>query len=160
MANAIDKLIGLRAIKEEVDAAYKEAELAASEYLEQVEGTSPVQVSAIFGPEAGEYKRGRSRARAHVAYVMEDMEKLAGWCDGNQMACEQYALANAEAFGQWWLETSGEVPDGIRRDEWEEPSHPTAPKLYRFDRERVKSMLMERGGLFEGAQLLLEGGNR
>ena len=160
--NPIDRLIGLDAVKAGVDEQYKQAKEEADEYLANLRDTvgTTALTSPIFGPEAGEYKYGRSRAKKVVEFNVTDSCELLEWLGDNPTAACSYAAANAQAFGEWWLNETGELPDGVSRVEYEQPSTVTAPKIYRGDREVVMEKLSAHGGLLAGAnRLLMEGGD-
>lgn len=158
MPNAIDRLFAIESIKQKIDEVEKKAKLDAEDYLASVESTSPVQISELFGPDAGEYKRGRTRAKKTVEYNLADKMAFAGWLDENPKSYAKYILEHAEDFGQWWLESTGEVPDGISRVEYEIPAGYTAPKIYKPNYEHVRQVLASGGSILEAAnKLLLEG---
>lgn len=160
MPNAVDRLFAIESIKQKVDEAEKKARLDAEDYLASVESTSPVQISEVFGPDAGEYKRGRTRARKDVKFNLADRDAFAEWLDDNPLSYAKYLLEHAEDFGQWWLEETGELPEGISRVEYEIPAGYTAPKIYKADYEHVRQVLATGGNILEVASsLLLEGGD-
>ena len=156
--NPIDRYFGLECIKHEVDAQCKTAKLAADDYLaEKIEQGSPVQTSTLFGPEAGEFKRGMGKPKQIVEYNLADKDELEAWLIGNTRAAIEFALSEPEEFGRMWLETTGELPDGIARVEYEQPGQPLPAKIYKQDREVVRAKLLEMGGLLESANRLMLG---
>lgn len=159
MTDPITRYMAYECLYQEVSEGRKAAKLDAEDYLaeKESEGTASL-VSPLF-PGAGEYKRGKSRAKRIVEYNLTDRYELASWMNRNRLEVESYILAHAEDFGRWCVDEHGELPDGIARVEYEEPPKQTAPKLYRFDGGIVKERLAELAGgnVLEGAnQLLLE----
>ena len=158
-ATPIDKYFAAKCLKKEVDAAYKQAETDAVVYLDDArdQGINSL-VSKLFGEDAGEYKRGKTRRKLVVEYNVPDLEEFESWCADNHIALMQYAKKHASDFGQWWFETTGELPDGISRVDYEEPPRLKAPSIYRYNHELVRAKLAAGGNLLEGANRLLIGG--
>ena len=158
MSNPIDKLMAADCIKAEVDAIYKEAKREADDYLAEARDTMGVTAlkSKAF-PEGGEFKYGQTRAKTVVEYNLADGDAFAEWNADNAGAAHEYVGAHAEAFAKWWFEATGELPEGIARVEYQEPPAITAPKIYKQNRESVKKVLLENGGLLEGANRFLLG---
>ena len=155
----IDRYFAAKCVKREVDAAYKVAESEAAIYLDEARENGVNSLSSTyFGEDAGEYKRGKTCTKQVVEYNVPDIVDFEAWCMDNQVALVQYAKRNASDFGQWWFETTGEIPDGIARVDYEEPPKPKAPSIYRYNHELVKAKLAEGGNLLEGANKLLLGG--
>lgn len=156
--NPIDEYVGLRALKGAVDAKYKEAEANASDFFAENEkqGISAI-TSPMFGDAGGEFKRGKTKAKTVVEWNNTDWEDFDSWLDDNSAQLSAYLFQNYKPFCEWWFERTGEVPDGISRVEYTEPSKPTAPKLYRFDQQGVLDVISDGGNLFEKANALLLG---
>ena len=152
----IDRYFAAECIKKEVDAAYKAAKEDAAVYLDEArEDGKTSLISTYFGEDAGEYKRGKTRAKTVVEYNVPDLAEFVYWCSENRIALEIYVKEHASEFGQWWFENTGELPDGISRVDYEEPPHLKAPQIYRYDHELIKQKLAEGGNILEGANRLL-----
>ena len=152
----IDRYFAAECLKREVDKAHKAAKEDAAIYLDEAreEGKTSL-ISTYFGEDAGEYKRGKTRAKTVIEYNVTDMAEFVYWCSENRIALEIYVKEHASEFGQWWFETTGELPDGISRVDYEEPPHLKAPQIYRYDHEAIKAKLAEGGNILEGANRLL-----
>lgn len=159
MANPIDKLMAIDTLKADVDAAHKEAKAQAEDFLAELRDTvgTTALTSTVFGPEAGEYKYGKTRAKKAVEYNLADQDDFEGWINDNAHGVYGYLARNVADFAEWWLTETGEVPDGISRVEYEVPATVTAPKLYKLDREAVRAKLTAGGNYFEEANKLLLG---
>ena len=157
MANPIDKYFGIDCLKAEVDKAHKEAKQEAECFLAELRdsvGTMAL-TSPMFGPEAGEFKYGQTRAKKITEYNLASAEDFEDWVNDNAYGVFLYLKAHAAEFGEWWVNENGEVPDGISRVCYEQPPTTTTPKIYRQDREVVKAKLAANGGFFEEANRLL-----
>lgn len=157
----IDRYFAAKCVKSEVDKAYKEAEAEAAIYLDEArdEGKTSL-ISTYFGEEAGEYKRGKTRAKKIVEYNLAYPPLLEDWVNDNTYTVFLYLKERVADFGAWCVDTNGEVPEGISRVEHDEPPHLKAPSIYRFDHELVKAKLAQGGNLLDGAnRLLLSDGN-
>lgn len=154
----IDRYFAAECVKKEVDAAHKEAKAEAQIYLDEARDNGQTSlISTYFGEEAGEYKRGKTRARHVVEFNVCDAEDLERWINGNAYSVFLYAKANTENFAKWILENTGELPEGIAKVEYDEPPALKAPQIYRYDHEAVKRKLAEAGNVLEGANRLLLG---
>jgi len=159
MANPVTKLIALDCVKAEVDEKYKEAKAEAEDFLAELRdkvGTT-VLTSPELGPDAGEFKYGRTRGKEVVEYHLADADELDEWLDGNAQAAISFVGNHVEEFGEWWFSSTGEVPDGISRVAYEVPPATTAPKLYKQNREFVKERLLSNGNFIEDVNRLLLG---
>ena len=157
----IDRYFAAKCIKAEVDKAYKEAETQAAIYLDEArdEGKTSL-VSTFFGEEAGEYKRGKTRAKKVVEYNLAYPALLEDWVNDNTYTVFLYLKERVSDFGAWCVDNMGEVPEGISRVKHEEPPHLKAAQIYRFDHDLVKAKLAQGGNLLDGAnRLLLSGGD-
>lgn len=156
-ANAFDRLFVAEVVKGSVDEAYKKAKHDAEDELARLrdEYGSLSTTSKYFGPEAGEYKYSQTRKKKIVEWNLADRSDFKDWCVENPTATAMFALENAEDFGKWWFEETGELPDGISRVEYEQPAGLGAPKIYRLDSDVITGKLG--GNLFEGANRLLLG---
>ena len=156
--NPIDKMIGLKALKDAVNEEYKKAELDARDYFDDMEKQGIKSVgSPLFGAAGGEYHRGRTRAKTVVEYNLVDWDGFSNWLYANVDAMHRYCFAKAEAFAEDLVEKHGEIPDGVERVERQEPPSETAPKLYKYDRDGVLACIAQGGNLFEKANELLLG---
>lgn len=164
MNTPIDTLFAVEYMKKQIDGCYKQVKLDAEDYLaskteqEHVTGLR----SGLFGDAAGEFKYGMSREKTVTAYNLADWEAFTEWLEENQKACVQYILAHAVDFGTWWFEGdgdftgTGELPEGISRVQYVEPSHRTAAKIYRPNYDLMGEVF--RGGyLNETVQNMLGG---
>ena len=156
----IDKLAAYKAIKNQVDSAYKLAEQEAEDFLtykRDTDGTTSL-TSPVFGSDVGEYHYGKTRAKKVVEYALCDDVDFAEWLECNVDAAIGFAKLNASDLGRWWFDANGELPDGISRVEVEEPSKMTAPKFYKFN----PSVVLEKlgGNMFEKVNELLLGDGR
>ena len=156
--NPIDRYVGIKAIQGVVSAKLKEAELDAQDYFseQEREGIKSLQ-SVAFGDCGGEYHRGKTKAKTVIEWNNTDWQEFSDWLDENSMQLNNFLFQNYKGFCEWWFERTGEVPDGISRVEYTEPSKQTAPKLYRFDQQGVIDKITESGGFFDGANRLLLG---
>lgn len=91
------------------------------ELLEQYEldGTTQKR-SKLFGKGASVLSVTFSKPKGPqevVEFNMTDWEEFREWVDddANVKAVRDYAFCKAESFGEWWLRTTGELPDGISR---------------------------------------------
>ena len=157
-ANKIDKLFAIKAIEKRLVEERKELEAdakleMASDYAES--GVTQKR-SVLFGKEAGTLSYIPPKDEEQVEWILTDWEKLAAWLKNDPKAAEQYIFAHAQGFGQWWLDKTGEIPDGIRRNTFV-TTKPGSARLAVKD-EVVISQLG--ANLFEAAnQLLLGDGN-
>lgn len=154
----IDRYFAAECVKKEVDAAHKEAKTQAQIYLDEAREKGQTSlISTYFGEEAGEYKRGKTRAKHVVEFNVCDAEELEDWVNANTYSVFLFVKGNVEVFARWIVENTGEVPEGISKDEYDEPPTMKAPQIYRFDHELVKAKLAEGGNVLEGANRLLLG---
>lgn len=136
--NKIDKLFALDAVIKELTEERDMLKAECSEeLLEAYERNGDTQRRSIyFGKGAGCFSVSFSKpkpSREVVEYHLADWEGFGGWLDDNPMAMAKYLLAHAEEFGQWWLEETGELPDGISRVSYmtpDEPEHVNGTRLY------------------------------
>lgn len=143
MATKIDRLFGLEWLKKRVDAAHKEAKVEAEEELARLNAKNGTMelVSTAFGADAGRYKYSKTRKKRVVEFHLADEADFSAWCHANMGAVIGFAKARAPEFGQEWLEATGELPDGVSRDEREEPPRVGPPKLYGFEPGVVEAAL-------------------
>lgn len=142
MAKAIDKYLGLKWLKGEVDAKCKEAEAQAIDDLATLTGELGVteMTSTVFGEEAGRLKYSKVRAKKVVEFNV-DASELEDWVNENPQAAQRYAVENARAFAEWWFDLTGELADGAARVEYEEPAKTGPAKLYGFNAEAVAAVV-------------------
>lgn len=157
----IDRYFAAECVKREVDKVHKEAKAQAEIFLDEARDNGQASlISTYFGEDAGEYKRGKTRTKHVVEFNLGDSERLEDWVNDNAYTMFLFAKDYAEELGQWCMNNTGEIPDGITRVEYDEPPRLKAPQIYRYDHERVKEALAKGGNILEGAnQLLLSGGN-
>lgn len=156
--NPIDRLVGLEAVKKAVEAEHKQAKLDAEDYYCEMERQGIKSLgSTVFGDAGGEFKRGMTRAKEAVWFEVDDWKQFDSWLDENRPMVLKYVFDNFAPFCEHWFSETGEVPNGIKRRVRKDPATPTGPKLYKFDQQGVLDVLMEHGGLFEGANRLLVG---
>ena len=157
----IDRFFAADCVKREVDAVHKEAKAQAQIYLDEARDNGQTSlISTYFGEEAGEYKRGRTRAKHVTEYNVCDTEELMDWLRYNDVTMFSYIKSHAQEFIEWLMNETGEFPDWVSKDEHDEPPTLKAPQIYRYDHELVKAKLAESGNILEGAnQLLLGDGN-
>lgn len=120
MPNKIDRLFAAEAlIKKLMDLRDELKSECASELLQAYEENGDTQRrSQYFGKGAGTFSVAFSKPKPSeekAEYHLADWEAFGGWLDDNPMAMARYLLVHAEEFGQWWLEQTGELPDGISR---------------------------------------------
>lgn len=115
--NNTDKLFALKAFEKRVKAEREELEAGVrQELLEQYErGGGDRMRSKFFGNEAGTYTYTPPSEVEAVEWNLCDWTALAEWLAKNPKAAEQFVYAHFEQFGSWWLDRTGEVPDGIAR---------------------------------------------
>ena len=76
----IDKYFAAECVKREVDQVYKAAKADAEIYLDEArENGQTALVSTFFGEEAGEYKRGKTRAKHVTEFNVCDTQDLEEW---------------------------------------------------------------------------------
>lgn len=156
--NPIDRYVALKALKGAVDAEFKNAELDAADYFAEKEREGSTSLcSPVFGVSAGEYKRGKTKAKTVVEYDLADWDDFSAWLYDNVDAMHEFCFKKAEEFAKDRVEKHGELPDGIDRNEFQEPPKETGPKLYRFDQQGVVERIAQGGNLFEKANELLLG---
>lgn len=158
MTTPIDRYFAAKCVKKEVDKAFKDAETEAQIFLDEArENGQSALISTYFGEEAGEYKRGKTRAKHVIEFNVCDAEDLQGWIGENAHSVFLYVKANTESFAKWLMENTGELPDGIAKVEYDEPPTIKAPQIYRYDHELVKAKLSDGGNILQGANQLLLG---
>lgn len=138
MINPIDRLFAVEWMREKVKEAHRKATEDAEVYLAEQTALGNRELFApSFGEDAGVYHYGKTREKEVVEYNLADWQSFTEWLEENQKACVQYILAHAVDFGTWWFEGdgdftgTGELPEGISRVQYVEPSHRTAAKIYR-----------------------------
>lgn len=158
MPTPIDRFFAAKCVKAEVDKVYKEAETEAAIYLDEArdEGKTSL-ISTYFGEDAGEYKRGKTRKKTVVEYYLENSAKLQDWVKENPYTMFLFAKDFAPELAQWCVTNMGEIPEGIRRFEYDEEPKLKSPQIYRYDHELVKAKLAQGGNILEGANRLLLG---
>ena len=158
MGACVDRLIAAKWVKDKVDAAYKEAEIAASSELAELCGENgTTEIACLTFPGAGTYKYSQTRRKTVVEWNLADQEELNAWLQSNKQAAIAYAFSAGSDFAKWWFERTGELPDGVARVEYEEPAKAGPPKLYKYDAEVVGDAFERMGGWLEGANRLLLG---
>ena len=91
------------------------------ELLEQYESDGTTQKrSKLFGKGASVMSVTFSKPvepQPVVEFNLASWEDFREWVDddANIKAVRDYAFCKAEAFGEWWLNATGELPDGIDR---------------------------------------------
>lgn len=157
-----DKLFALKALKRKVDDEYKLVEGECRETLlaEYDKDGTDRKTSKFFGPEAGKFsikRTGGCEAHVDQDFTLDDDEKFVEWLEGNKDAAVRYAILNAPDFGRYWLNWSGELPDGITLEEIEVPAQPPtlSAQVYSFKPDVVIGKLG--GNLFEEVDRLLLG---
>lgn len=156
--NPIDTLRVYTCLEKEINARLKKARIDAEDYFAEKEREGFVSLgSTVFGDAGGEFKRGKTKAKETVRYENADWDKFNGWLEANSAEVQNYVFQKYGPFCEWWIEKTGEVPDGIERKIDKVPPVKTGPKLYGADHDEVLATLMSRGGLLEGANRLLLG---
>ena len=158
----IDKLFALKAVKKKIDEEYKLLEGECREELLEAyrkDGTDR-KVSPFFGSDAGKFsikRTGGKDAETVRDFVLADDEKLAEWLEANPDAALRYAMLNAKDFARYWVNWSGEIPDGMEMTETHvEATPPTlTAQVYSFKPDVVLDKLG--GNVLDGVnELLLE----
>jgi len=157
MAENIDRYIAAKWLKGKVDGLCKEAEADMSAELSELnETTGAIDIgSKLF--EGAHFAYSKTRAKNVTEYNLSDALAFADWLIENPEACNAYAQYNAEAFGKWWFEHTGEVPDGVSRVEYRQEARIGAPKLYGYDGAAVEQVIRE-NRLLDGIGGYLIGG--
>lgn len=156
--NPIDVYVGMKALKGAVDDRFKIAEYDAADFFAEEEKKGVKSLSSpMFGDSGGEYKRGKTKAKTVVEYELADWDDFSAWLYDNVDAMHEFCFKKAEEFAKDRVERHGELPDGIDRNEFQEPPKETGPKLYRFDQQGVVERIAQGGNLFEKANELLLG---
>ena len=157
-----DRLFALKALKKRVDEEYKlcEGDCRETLLMEYEEDGTDRKTSKFFGPEAGKFsvkRTGGSEAHVDLEFSLDDDVVFCEWLDENKDAAIRYAIANAQDFGRFWLNYSGEKPDGIEVDEIAVPAQPPtlSAQIYSFKSNVVIDKLG--GNLIEGVNQLLLG---
>ncbi len=156
MATPLDKCIVAKCLKEKADALYKQYELQAYDELAELnESYGATEIaSKLF--DGAKYRYSKTRAKKIVDFNRTDDDALVEWLADNPEAATTYAALNAEAFGEWWFESTGEVPDGIARVEYTQEAKVGAPKLYGYDSETAERVIRD-NNLLAGVEPLLLG---
>jgi hypothetical protein len=154
----IDRYFAAKCVKSEVDKVYKEAETEAAIYLDEArdEGKTSL-ISMYFGEEAGEYKRGKTRAKHVTEFNVCDTGDLESWAKDNAHTMMLLFVNHTKELVEWLINETGEIPDGIARVEYDLQPTLKAPSIYRYDHELVKAKLAEGGNILQGANRLLLG---
>lgn len=160
----IDKLFALKAVKKKIDEEYKLLEGECREELLEAYGKDGTdrKTSPFFGPDAGKFSiksTGGKDAETVREFEVADDEKLAEWLEENKGAALRYAMLNAKDFAAYWVNWSGEIPDGVEMTETHvEATPPTlTAQVYSFN----PSVVLEKlgGNMFEKVnELLLDDG--
>ena len=161
----IDKLFALKAVKKKIDEEYKLLEGECREELLEAYGKDGTdrKTSPFFGPDAGKFsikRTGGKDAETVRDFELADDEKLAEWLEANPDAALRYAMLNAKDFARYWVNWSGEVPDGMEMTETHVEAQPAAlsAQVYSFKSEVVMDKLG--GNMFEKVNELLLGDGR
>lgn len=163
MPNKIDKLFALKALEQKVK---EERELLEYECRDELieafkqDGTDR-RTSPYFGAEAGKYSIKRIKgkpAQEEVAYVLADDVAFAEWLESNVDSLMSFAKLRASDFSRIYFESTGELPDGIKREMYvskpaTEPS--VTAQVHSFKADKVLEKLAESGNVFEQANMLL-----
>ena len=161
--NKIDKLFALEAVIKELsqERDILKAECA-EELLDSYEKNGDTQRRSVyFGKGAGCFSVSFSKEKPSVEaveYNLADKDAFADWLDENPIAYARYMLENASEFGEWWLNETGELPDGISRVSYMtayEPEHVSGVRLS-VKKDAVIDVLMP--SLPEAIKGLLGGG--
>lgn len=120
MPNKVDRLFAVEAIiKALMDERDELKSECAHELLQAYEENGDTQRrSQYFGKGAGTLSVAFSKEKPSeekVEYKLADRDAFADWLDENPLSYARYIRDNAVEFGQWWLEQTGELPDGISR---------------------------------------------
>lgn len=120
MPNKVDRLFAVEAIiKALMDERDELKSECAHELLEAYEENGDTQRrSQYFGKGAGTLSVAFSKEKPSeekVEYSLADRDAFADWLDENPLSYARFIRDNAVEFGQWWLEQTGELPDGISR---------------------------------------------
>ena len=157
-----DRLYLFGAYKKKVDEKYKAFKQECdAEFLDEYRETgSTTKRSALFGKKAGSYYipiKEATEAHEEVEFNLADDEELANWLTENPEAAERYAILNAIDFGRFWLNWSGELPDGLTMVRYDVPGLPEQPgtPTLKVNADVVAEKV--EGGLLEGAARLLLG---
>lgn len=117
MANKVDRLFALKAVEKRLVEERKELEADVKQELagDYAESGVTQRRSVMFGKEAGTLSYIPPKDEDRVEWNLADWTALAEWLANDPKVAEQYIFANFQDFGEWWLEQTGEVPDGIAR---------------------------------------------
>jgi len=163
MATKIDKLFALKALEQKIT---EERELLEYECRDELiaafneEGTDR-RTSPLFGPDAGKFSIKRYKAepgKTVTEFELVDDEAFAGWLEENQSAVFGFAKLHATDLAKWWLDSNGEMADGIEVTTREEEGKPErlSAQIYSLKPDMVLDKLG--GNFLAGAnELLLEG---
>ena len=134
-----DILVGEEAVLKEMTARHKER----ADRLKQqaiAEGT-PMR-SKVFGLKvAGIDLVEGSEPEPFTRYQLTDPQKAIDWIDANRPDTDGFASANLEAFCIWWLENTGEKPDGLDIIEGMTEGKPVTAKFAIRKRDYVPKIL-------------------
>jgi len=113
----VDKLFALKAVEKRVKTEREELEAEVRNDLisQFAESGNDRMRSPYFGNDAGTYTYIPPKDEEMTEWNLADWSKLADWLAKDPKAAEQFIFANFEQFGKWWLEQTGEVPEGIAR---------------------------------------------
>ena len=158
----IDKLFALKAVKKKIDEEYKLLEGECREELLEAYARDGVdrKISPFFGLDAGKFsikRSGGKDAETVRDFELADDEKLAEWLESNHDAALRYAMLNAKDFARYWVNWSGEVPDGMEMTETHvEATPPTlSAQIFNFKDDVVLGKLG--GNVLDGVNELLLG---
>lgn len=153
--NQTDKLFALKALEKRIKTAREDLEAEVrTKLLEQYEsdGTDRFR-SAYFGKDAGTYTYIPPKEELAVAWAVCDTDALIEFLNEDPSIAQDFVRANAQQFGEWWLEATGEVPDGISRVTYET----TKPGSTRLAVKEQVIFDKLGGNLFEAANRLMIG---
>lgn len=154
-ANKIDKLFAIKAIEKKLVEERKQLESDAKLEMAQDYADSGVtqKRSVMFGKEAGTLSYIPPKDEEQIEWLISDWTALGEWLAKDPKAAEKYIFAHAQDFGQWWLDETGEIPDGIRRNTYTT----TKPGSARLAVKEDVVISQLGGNLFEAANQLLLG---
>lgn len=128
----------------------------------ETEGIDKITTSKFLGFEAGTLllqKRKGKPSEKGEKFAVYDVQAVIDWMDEERPETDSFASDNLEAFAEWWLHNTGEMPPGCKLIPYETPEVPDRliPTFKPNADYTIQALLNEGGNLFENAERLMIG---